>query len=965
MNARTQTLISLPEAMATRFAALEAKARPEWYATSDPPGTKLGSGGGTAHLLASAWEETGEGRGFGEWLAAGRKLIVHGGGRSRRLPAYAAVGKPLIPMPVFRWSRGQRLSQTLLDLQWPGYERILRAGSHPVLVTSGDVLLRFGQQLPVFPAADVVGLGMWVTPERARDFGVFCLSRADPGRLEFFLQKPTVARIRELSGEYLCLVDTGMWLVSARAAGVLMAKSGWKETEESFAGGQAAAYDLYGQFGLALGTQPVERDAEVSALTCAVVPLPEAEFHHFGTNAQLIESTSALQNRVLDESKLGSIGARRHPDQYVQNARVRFPLRQEENHTLWVENSGIPSSWELAHSHVLTGVPENGWALKVEPGVCLDMVPVGEATFCVRAYGMNDGFRGGMKGPETTWLGQPVCDWFLARGIDPGAAGMDPRMDVQEAPLFPVLAMSELTTEFMNWLIGSRPSEDGGLAERWLKAERLSADAIPRRVNLDRLYAQRSANRLACLGPLWMNRRSSIFFRLDLESTAQGMAESGEEWASADAAEGSGWEPLQSVRERMARAAVLRNRGRPWESHEAEAFARLQGMIEREAEMAPVTPRCAVQEDQIVWVRSPARLDLAGGWTDTPPYCLEHGGRVVNLAVDLNGQPPQQVFVRLAERPEIVIRSIDLGVEQRLTSYEELETFSQPGSGFALAKAALALAGFLPRFHAGGGHRSLTEQLRGFGGGIELSMVAAVPKGSGLGTSSIMSATLLAGLGDFCGLNWDKTVLFLRTLAVEQMVTTGGGWQDQAGGIFHGIKSVETAPGLSQRPTLRWLPDDLFGGEHANRTILLYYTGLTRLAKGILHEVVRGVLLNSPRHLSTLEEIGANADYAFEALQKADYDGLAEAVRRSWQSNQKLDAGTNPPAIQQLLAPVGDYLSACKLLGAGGGGYLLMMAKDAEAALRIRRELTEHPPNAKARFVNFAVSGAGLQLTRS
>ena len=443
------------------------------------------------------------------------------------------------------------------------------------------------------------------------------------------------------------------------------------------------------------------------------------------------------------------------------------------------------------------------------------------------------------------------------------------------------------------------------------------------------------------------------------------MAEQSEEWASVADEEEAARDPMQSVRERMVRAAVLRERGQPWENHEAQAFDLLRGMIEREAEMAPVAPRCAVQEDQIVWVRSPARLDLAGGWTDTPPYCLEHGGRVVNLAVDLNGQPPQQVFVRLSERPEIVIRSIDLGVEQRLSSYAELETFSQPGSGFALAKAALALAGFLPRFHAGGGHGSLVEQLRAFGGGIELSMVAAVPKGSGLGTSSIMAATLLAGLGDFCGLNWDKTVLFLRTLAVEQMVTTGGGWQDQAGGIFHGIKSVETASGLGQRPTLRWLPEDLFGSEHANRTILLYYTGLTRLAKGILHEVVRGVLLNSPRHLSTLEEIASNADAAFEALQRADYSGLAAAVRRSWQSNQRLDAGTNPPAIQQLLAPVQDYLSACKLLGAGGGGYLLMMAKDAEAAVRIRRQLTEQPPNGNARFVNFAVSGTGLQLTRS
>ncbi len=144
-----------------------------------------------------------------------------------------------------------------------------------------------------------------------------------------------------------------------------------------------------------------------------------------------------------------------------------------------------------------------------------------------------------------------------------------------------------------------------------------------------------------------------------------------------------------------------------------------------------------------MWGRSPVRLDLAGGWTDTPPYCLEHGGKVVNLAVNLNGQPPIQAFAKLSPRPELVMRSIDLGAEQRVSTYEELASFAQPGSEFAVAKAAFALAGFLPRFHAAGGYRSLREQLEDFGGGIEVSLLCAVPKGSGLGTSSLLAATVL------------------------------------------------------------------------------------------------------------------------------------------------------------------------------------------------------------------------------
>ena len=222
-----------------------------------------------------------------------------------------------------------------------------------------------------------------------------------------------------------------------------------------------------------------------------------------------------------------------------------------------------------------------------------------------------------------------------------------------------------------------------------------------------------------------------------------------------------------------------------------------------------------MMEDQIIWARSPARLDLAGGWTDTPPYCMEHGGQVVNMAVNLNGQPPVQVFVKPCERPELVVRSIDLGVEEHLFTYEELDAYALPGSEFALARAAFALAGFVPRFCGGPRFHSLEAQLKALGGGLEVTLLAAVPKGSGLGTSSILALTLLAAVSDACGLKWDAQDLIRRSLALEQMLTTGGGWQDQAGAVFRGVKLLSSAPGLDQNVSVRWLPDHLFSRQES------------------------------------------------------------------------------------------------------------------------------------------------------
>ncbi|MCX7872502.1 MAG: bifunctional fucokinase/fucose-1-phosphate guanylyltransferase [Verrucomicrobiae bacterium] len=969
MNERTQFLVTLPWTMAERFAELEKKSPPEWLAISDPISGNIGSGGASCRAIFYGWKKTGENNDFFSWLNESKKIIIHGGGLSRRLPAYSAIGKPLTPIPVFRWARGQRLNQTLLDLQSAECEKIMNHApdSARVMIVSGDVLLRIPGRLPPLPQADIICLGIRMPPEKAKDFGVFFCARTNPETLAFSLQKPTAARIRDLSVEYLYYADAGVWLLSQKATRALMESAGWLTNGKLIE--QSKPYDLYGDFGSHIGTKPVTPNNTLSNLTCAIAVIPQAEFYHFGSTRQLIESVSEIQNLELDETKLGLMGAKRHPDQYLQNACFEYPLRLEENHTLWVENSHIPNTWCLSYNHVFTGVPQNTWQIHLQPGVCFDFTPIDQDKYCVRVYGFNDSFKGTIADASTTWINRKIEEWFKIRKIDPTKAGITPDTDIYEARLFPIKKLSEITSEFLEWFYSENPSsnhKNTEFAREWLNSERLSCRDILQRINPHRLYEQRDALRKTCLLPMLKNYRYSVFFKLDLESTSKIFAETEYPLPELTFDSWSGLEPLQEVHDQMFRSAVLRHRGKNgWDLFEKNAFARLREMIVRDAQLSPVDPRPCAQEDQIVWARSPVRLDLAGGWTDTPPYCLEYGGRVINLAVDLNGQPPIQVFAKLSKHKELVVRSIDLGVEEKIQTYQKLDTFAQPGSEFALAKAALALAGFLPRFHTTGKYPTLQAQLEDFGWGIEISMVSAVPKGSGLGTSSILAATLLATLSDLCGLQWDKNALFTRTLALEQMLTTGGGWQDQAGAIYWGIKLIETSPGLAQKPVLRWFPDHLFSHSYANRVILLYYTGITRLAKSILQEIVRGIFLNSPAHLRCVEEISQNVDIVADALEKCDYNSLAKGINNSWLLNQKLDEGTNPPEIQAIIDRVKDYLLATKLLGAGGGGYLLMLAKDEQAATKIVKTLKENPPNNRARFVSFQLSTTGLQITRS
>ena len=138
-----------------------------------------------------------------------------------------------------------------------------------------------------------------------------------------------------------------------------------------------------------------------------------------------------------------------------------------------------------------------------------------------------------------------------------------------------------------------------------------------------------------------------------------------------------------------------------------------------------------------------------------------------------------------------------------------------------------------------------------------MTTLAAIPKGSGLGTSSIMGAVLLATIQRVCGVRLSSRGLFHAVLRLEQMMTTGGGWQDQVGGVSGGLKLITTQPGIVPDPTFRYVPAEALDPKLNGGQTLLYYTGVTRLAKNILQEVVGKWLDRDRETVETLQQIRA------------------------------------------------------------------------------------------------------------
>lgn len=909
-------LLSLPPNLVGWFHDITGYPKSEWFCTNDPIDHKLGSGGGTTWLLTQAYEnemahsDANNQKTFDEWLSSEKRLLLHAGGQSRRLPAYAPSGKVLTPVPVFRWERGQRLSQDLLSLQIPLYKKIMDAApsSLHTMIVSGDVLIRTTQPLQPIPEADVVCYGLWLGPEIAKNHGVFVSSCDTSSVLKCMLQKPSPATLGTIQKDHYYLTDIGIWLLSDKAVKVLMSHKG--------------EYDLYSEFGGAMGTEPTLNDEAVKELKVAILPLSGGEFYHFGTSHELLSSTLAIQNLVNDQRLIMHHSRKPHPCIFIQNSITKKAV-DSSNEEVWIENSYISEGWSISQKNIITGVPKNNWNITLAPGQCIDIVPMGETQYVVRPYGFNDRFAG----------------------------------EEQQRPQFPIVDNIDEAGLVLRYMLNQETEgEDKGKGKAiFEKAQKISAEQISATANLRRLFEQRREFRKHNWSALADNYEHSVFYQLDLNDAAKEFKANGIAMPK----------PLPDSAPLLTRMKDAMFRG-----DNDKAFGLLrEGIVKTSNANGINMPTLSsmsnkVATDQIVWGRSPVRIDIAGGWTDTPPFCLMEGGSVVNLAIELNGQQPIQTYVKPCREHHVVLKSIDLGASEIVETYEQLADFKRVGSPFSIPKAALALAGFLPQYSQEK-YPDLKSQLMAFGCGIEITLLSAIPAGSGLGTSSVLAATVLGTINDFLSLGWDKNEICHKTLVLEQLLTTGGGWQDQFGGVLQGVKLLQTCKGFEQQPIVHWLPTDLYTQPEYQACHLLYYTGITRTAKTILAEIVQKMFLNDHDQVALLREMKAHSLQMYEAIQRNDFQEMGKLVGKTWLQNQAIDAGTNPMEVKKLTDLIDDLCLGYKLPGAGGGGYLYMVAKDPEAAARIKVILNANRPNGNARFVGMSLSKTGLQVSRS
>ncbi|XP_027475902.1 L-fucose kinase isoform X4 [Zalophus californianus] len=368
---------------------------------------------------------------------------------------------------------------------------------------------------------------------------------------------------------------------------------------------------------------------------------------------------------------------------------------------------------------------------------------------------------------------------------------------------------------------------------------------------------------------------------------------------------------------------------------------------------------------QWVVAECPARVDFSGGWSDTPPLAYELGGAVLGLAVRVDGRRPIGARARRIPEPELWLavgpRQDKMALKIVCWSLDDLQDYCQPHAPGALLKATFICAGIV---HVGS-KLSLREQLlHAFGGGFELHTWSELPHGSGLGTSSILAGAALAALQRAAGRVVGTEALIHAVLHLEQVLTTGGGWQDQVGGLMPGIKVGRSRAQLPLKVEVEEITVPEGFVQKLSDHLLLVYTGKTRLARNLLQDVLRSWYARLPAVVQNAHSLVQHTEECAKAFRQGSLPLLGQCLTSYWEQKKLMAPGCEPLAVRRMMDVLAPHVHGQSLAGAGGGGFLYLLTKEPrqKEALEAVLAKTEGLGNYSVHLVEVDTQGLSLQL---
>lgn len=318
---------------------------------------------------------------------------------------------------------------------------------------------------------------------------------------------------------------------------------------------------------------------------------------------------------------------------------------------------------------------------------------------------------------------------------------------------------------------------------------------------------------------------------------------------------------------------------------------------------------------QMVRARAPLRLGLAGGGTDVSPYSERYGGRVLNFTID------KYAYATIESRADGQVQLIaaDSGVTWTGAAASQLERVS----GLDL--------------HVGVYNRVIREFNSGTPLPVSLTTHSEAPPGSGLGSSSTMVVALLQAFSEYLSLALGEYEIASLAYEVERVdLKMSGGKQDQYAAAFGGLNFMEFYGDRVIVNPLRIKPEIK---AELESSLVLYYTGISRESAAIIDAQTAGIVGNNPQSLDAMHKLKEEASAMKEAILLGDLSALASSMRSGWEAKKRAAAAISNDSIDRIFdAAVAAGALAGKLSGAGGGGFMMLLA-DPSRRPGVMREL--------------------------
>ncbi len=313
-----------------------------------------------------------------------------------------------------------------------------------------------------------------------------------------------------------------------------------------------------------------------------------------------------------------------------------------------------------------------------------------------------------------------------------------------------------------------------------------------------------------------------------------------------------------------------------------------------------------------VEINLPVRVNLSGTWTDAMPYCIYNGGEVINAAVTVDGEKPIRVVAEKLQEKHIEFCSDGIREKFDFTKACSGEDLSD----FNLHKSVLTVLGITKKTKLIDGFRLTTD-------------VSLIDKGSGLGTSSILLGGCFKAIGILLGSQYTEDEIFEMVFVAEQIMKTGGGWQDQVGGLIPGMKITSSDAGIQQKLSVKKINLSEEFERFISEKFILIPTGQRHFGRFIVNDVAARYLEKNEEALCAYEKIKLLNRKFSESFEKENISDFLKCLNEHHALLKKISPAVSDEKIETLInALLKKHVDAVSICGAGGGGYLLSVMKD-------------------------------------